>query len=323
MIENLFNNVTYFLPDLPMLVLTGEPEIVFEVRITDTKNGGVLFHGRLWPDWNGRLEIDLKPIIKDTFKPEFIYRTGPSYFDNYISLKIEELEYDDEVNINVNLFSILSLERMSDIDEMDVPSDYFIPVGYPNLDSVSGRIKSNREDDADLERDLQYKDDVLGLGRNYLFLKPGVWTMSPEAFYVQIDHEDGPCLSPVYHIVEGTFEQYIFYNRFGNWDNIAMNGRRTLSPEMEFSNASLGGKRCKGVSEISRKYTQNSGNLTRKTAAALMSLMDSPAIYHLTADKEWRKIIIEDCTPVINSDDSLHNLSFTYQYSEDRETYEI
>lgn len=321
MIENLVNNATYFLPNLPMLVLDGEPAAVFEVRLTNTKNGDVLFHGRLWPDWNGRLEIDLKPIIKDCYVPSFVFDDRANYIYNYISLKIEEFEYGDEISINVNLFSQRSLESMSDIDEMNVPSDYYIPVGYPDLEILYGCIKSNREDDEDIMHELQ--TNASGLGCNYFFLKASDWAPSPEAFYVQIDHEDGSCLSPIYHIVEGAFEQYVFYNRLGTWDNIAMNGRRTLSPEMEFSNASLGGKRRKGVSAISRKYTQNSGNLTRKTAAALMSLMDSPAIYHLTADKTWRKIIIEDCTPVINSDDSLHNLSFTYQYSEDRETYEI
>lgn len=325
MIENLIANHTYFLTNLPKVLIDGEPEASIEVRITELTSGTRLFHGKLWPDFRAQLEIDLKPLIKDFFKPEYPFppKNTAFYTKNFIQLQIEDLSYDDDITIYVNLFAGDSLYGMSDIDEMAIPaSGYDLPISWPNESGLAfAKVISQKEEDDGLGHILNYNSLYPGKGRNHAMLN-SIYQDSSSPFYIHISCTDEDCCSPVYHVEPGEYEQYLFYNRYGSWDNVAMRGRRTICPEMEFTTALQSGSWVKGDSEVIKKYTQDSGYMSKKTIAALMLLMESPAIYH-KRHGTWKKIVVDECTPTLNSDDTLHSLSFTYRYSEDSETYEI
>ena len=325
MINNLIAGHAYFLSNLPKVLIDCEPEASPEVRITELTSGTTLFHGKLWPNFQGELEIDLKPLIKDFFQPKFPNprRDTAFYTKNFVHLKIEDLEYDYDATIYVNLFSGDSLNYMSDIDEMAIPaSDYDLPISWPNEPGLAvAKIISQKGEDDSLGHVLQYASLEPRRGRNNAMLS-SVYQDSSSPFYIYIPYDGDDCCSPVYHVEPGEYEQYLFYNRHGSWDNVAMRGRRTICPEMDFSTARQSGLWVKGDSEVIKKYTQDSGYMSKKTIAALMLLMESPCIYHRRYGT-WQKIVIDECTPSLNSDDTLHSLSFTYRYSEDSETYEI
>ena len=62
------------------------------------------------------------------------------------------------------------------------------------------------------------------------------------------------------------WKNVILRNRLGGWDNIAMGGRRTVTPEMDFSNHLENGLRKQTQCKVTRKYMQNSGWMTLASA---------------------------------------------------------
>ena len=321
-----------FIDRIPDWVIQQEPEACPEVAISDRRTGDRLLSGKLWPDWSGTLRISLKELLKDFCAGTMFY---PDDLEPYNTRRISlhELGEDSSFEIIVNMFSSDAKTQMSDIDEMDIPEDYRLSVSYITDFAKDANLitPTGKEDLWNDYFDLGSYESSAGEGTisteiyvNNLNLR------GADTFYVQVDlaglwRNKLPysLKSPVFHIVPGEYEQYLFYNRFGGWDNIAMKGRRSVVPDMEFTSEIRSGSMRKSKHKVERKYTQDSGYLTKKTIAALLLLMESPSIYHKTPSGAWRPIVIEECSPTINSDDTIHSLSFTYRYSEDFETYEI
>lgn len=317
MIETSYPGISW-LPKLTPLEINTEPENRPEVSIYELLRQQSLFVGKLWPDFSGTLLIDLKPLIKDLFVPS-VPSEVPANQTNYVSLKMrsDDDAADKYVYADVNLFSEDSLSRMSDADELTVPEDYILPIAYPDDDAIMSAFIETRSGKIDIKDSIVFgSGDCTG---QYAMLKPisALHLAGDDTFRVLISTDNAPDLrSPVYHITSRPMEQYLFYNRLGGWDNIAMGGRRTVTPEMDFSNHLENGLRKQTQCKVTRKYVQNSGWMTLASAEALVGLLSSPAVYHLVGGI-WRQIVVVSTDIVIEDDASQHSLSFTYSYSEE------
>ena len=314
MIETVFPAYSW-IDNLPPLKISGEPEGKYGVKISDN-NGTILFSGNIWPDFNALLQIDLEPVIRDLYtpvRPASLSRRS----ENYVILNIEDINYEDSVTAKINLFSEDSEYLMSDADELVIPTNYYLPINYPDTGDITEAYIVTRSQRIDLMSYINRSNNRLGIWS--VLLPVSRFNFLPgTVFQVVIESEEnGSIMSPVYHVCNKDMEQYLFYNRLGGWDNIAMQGRRTITPSWEFSHHLSGGLLKQSPGKATRKYQQSSGWLTRQSTAALMQLLESKAIYHFI-NGAWRQVAIDNANGSIESDASLQALTFTYMYSDNK-----
>lgn len=311
-----------FLDKNPKIYISADPESSMYVYIYDDLRKKLIFEGRLWPDFNGSLVIDLTPEIKNAYTP-VLPGAVAALQQNYIYLKYRD--EDDAEGVyhysTVNLFSIDALERMSDADELVVPENFILPISYVQKDLIDMAYIATRNGRIDIK-------DLCPAGNNeegvFSSLKPinSLNLLPGEKFRVVIVRDGDAVYSPYYSVTSLDMEQYLFYNRLGGWDNIAMSGRRSIIPEYEFGRGRKDGKSVQTSAAVTRKYKQNSGGLTRQSASALAQLLESPAIYHLV-NGDWQKIVIDAAEITIESDAHIHSISFNYIYSDDTNKFRL
>ncbi len=305
-----------YIDENPTIRINTEPENRLHVRIVDEVRNSVLFDGSLWPDFSGNLNIELAPLVSELWDP-----VEPAPFmalqRNFANLRISfPDEHESDLTTCVNLFSRDGLNRMSDADELTVPADYWLPISYPAADHVNKAFILCRGSSINLMELMIYTDDIekgmcaalVNIERSGL--RPG------DVFRVLIDNDtSSECYSPYYRVCGVDMQQYLFYNRLGGWDNIAMSGSRSLVPEYDLVNAMTGTALSQATKRVTRKYQQSSGWMTYKSAVALAELMESPAVFHL-CDGYWRRIVIDDAKVAIDNQASIHSISFNYLYSD-------
>ena len=311
-----------FLDENPQIHISTNPENRPDVYIYDDLRKKLIFEGGLWPDFNGSLVIDLVPEIKDAYTP-VLPGEAAALQQNYIYLKFRD--EDDGVGVyhhgTVNLFSIDALERMSDADELVVPENFILPVSYVQIDSIGMAYIATRNGMIDIKALCPAGNNEEGV---LSFLRPikSLNLLPGEKFRVVIVRDGNPVYSPYYSVTSRDMEQYLFYNRLGGWDNIAMSGRLSIVPEYEFGRGSKDGKSVQTSAAVTRKDKQNSGGLTRQSASALAQMLESPAIYHLV-NGAWQKIVIDAADITIESDAHIHSISFNYVYSDDSNKFRL
>lgn len=308
-----------FLDENPQIHISTEPENRPDVYIYDNLRKKLIFEGDLWPDFNGSLVIDLVPEIKNAYTP-VLPGAAAALQQNYIYLKFRDEDDGEGVYHygTVNLFSIDAMERMSDADELVVPEDYILPISYVQIDAINVAYIATRNGMIDIKNlcpanNINQQEGVISFLKSIksLNLLPG------EKFRVVIVRDGDPVYSPYYSVTARDMEQYLFYNRLGGWDNIAMSGRRSIVPEYEFGRGRKDGKSVPTSATVTRKYKQNSGGMTLQSASALAQLLESPAIYHLV-NGTWQKIVIDAAEITIESDAHIHSITFNYVYSDNK-----
>ena len=306
-----------FLDENPQIHISTNPENRPDVYIYDDLRKKLIFEGGLWPDFNGSLVIDLAPEIKNAYTP-VLPGAAAALQQNYIYLKFRDEDDDPGVYHygTVNLFSIDALERMSDADELVVPENFILPVNYVQIDTINDAYIATRNGMIDIKELCPVGNKEEGV---FSFLRPikSLNLLPGEKFRVVIVRDGEAVYSPYYSVTSRDMEQYLFYNRLGGWDNIAMSGRLSIVPEYEFGRGRKDGKSVQTSAAVTRKYKQNSGGLTRQSASALAQLLESPAIYHLV-NGEWQKIVIDAAEITIESDAHIHSISFNYVYSDNK-----
>ena len=305
-----------YLDENPMIRINTEPEHQPYVYIYDNLRQKLIFEGRLWPDFHGDLVIDLAPEIKNAYTP-VPPGTAAALQQNYVQLKFRDDADAEGVyhNGTVNLISFDAQERMSDADELVVPENYILPISYIQIDAINTAYIATRNGMIDIKTLCPTGDKEEGV---FSFLRKikSLDLLPGEKFRVVIVRDGDPVYSPYYSVSSRDMEQYLFYNRLGGWDNIAMSGRISIVPEYEFGRGRKDGKSVQTSAAVTRKYKQNSGWLTRQSASALAQLLESPAIYHLV-NGSWHKIVVDAAEITIESDAHVHSISFNYVYSDD------
>lgn len=124
-----------------------------------------------------------------------------------------------------------------------------------------------------------------------------------------------PAPSPVYVLKQGRAEQYLFRNRYGAFDVLPMFGGLSFAPDFSIASGSYADSRFRLQGDVDEAYVQNTGYLSRRTMAALSSLLLSRQIYH-KVDGVWRQIIVEETDLSLSFKESLHSCTFKFRYAD-------
>lgn len=208
-------------------------------------------------------------------------------------------------NFTLYGFDRRALDILSDIDYLRVPEDYILPLTTIGFGESEATWKLST-DGATLMRGSFPKTSepytlFLNIPDSSKPLRPTI-TLGDKTLY-------GPTLKPS----PGKFEQYLFANEYGGFDNIPMDGKLEFLPEFEFETGVLSGSKIMTSSDRTDKWKQNSGFLTSATIKALGKLLTSRHIWHLV-EGAWKRIVIVSCDLSHNSHDSLHSITFEYKY---------
>ncbi len=203
---------------------------------------------------------------------------------------------------------------MSDVDYLRIPRDYIIPVSLHNFSVRSGLIYDGSCDS--IEQPDFISTTASGKGTvTRLIALPDSDASSLGNFQIRLECNSGTILSTRYQICQGSFEQYLFANRYGGFDNIAMDGALEFAPETSHEAGLYDGVRERISAETRHVYLQNSGYVTTKVIEAMSELICSPQIYHYV-NGVFRRIIITESSVSVNSEGHLHSFSFKYTYAD-------
>jgi len=301
------------------------------------------------PGFDGMIHLDLQELIREhsgIFLPTAI--PGSDLFDGngdlmqkhaHISLVITAnfplLAQAARYSFGVFAFDKDAAKRMTDIDRMSIPEDYLMPLSlhltslmHANpittafLEDTAHRIRLNSghpgEDREDMGDIFLVARDIPVAAIPYRKDTPFRITRynRPRQVGRPVVNGNQTLYSPVFTVVNGQFEQYLFLNKYGHYDNIAMSGALTFTPEYDIENAhrSYVIDRVKGVKN--NLWTQNTGPLSKTTMNVLSELLLSPFIYRYVPGESLRRIVIESPTLTISNRQSINTATFSWRYAE-------
>lgn len=288
-----------------------------------------------YPDNNLEISVDVETFVSAIlqYDDSFISQLSESspivshwQKDSAVAFRISALSSDStEEKIAIFLVTPYSASgKSSDISQLTVPRDYVVPMQFPEafLDADGKTTMTAGETSIEIEvqqsTPAAYPSSTVNL---LCRLKDaGVQTMSLKNLSVTVIDSLGngsdPVSSPLFVFSDAHFEQYLFRNRFGGFDNIPMSGARKLIPEYTFGTGVIGGSFVGTDRTGNRFFSQDTGYLSRQTMEILSELILSGDIYHL--DKGiFRRIVITESTADLSSADTIHSASFTYRYSDE------
>ena len=281
-----------------------------------------LAEGYFYADFDGRVSLDFRDAIRGLV--DYYPDTGShTKSRKWIRWTYGKSPSNSSVKHTfVFLASSAVKERITDIDYLAVPDDvvfwvnFFRPAGYKYEIGVeqSGKYLKYESYDG--------TDDVDRILSNYISVTEiSVSPGKPFRFVVNLiptDSGDPELLyrSPVYEIMAGPFQCFAFADRFGGYTSFPMSGTLELAPEYEFENARYSSGSAKVAGTCSPVFTQYTGGLTKKAAAALSELLMSDHIYHRVGST-WYRIIVESADIRFQTVDSMHYGSFSFRYADD------
>lgn len=208
-------------------------------------------------------------------------------------------------NFTLYGFDRRALDILSDIDYLRVPEDYILPLTAIQLGESEAIWKLSADGVTLMRGSFPETSEpctlFLNIPDSSKPLRP-IITLGDKILY-------GPTLKPS----PGKFEQYLFANEYGGFDNIPMDGKLEFLPEFDFETGVLSSSKTTTSSNRTDKWKQNSGFLTSATIKALGKLLTSRHIWHLV-EGAWKRIVIVSCDLSHNSHDSLHSITFEYKY---------
>lgn len=321
------------------------------------QRSGTLLDNIYYPDFDGLVRLDLQELVRSATSillPQFAESkmvNAGTVFQHYADVKlILETDmthmfkvYDDDsyvyegraVNWIVHAFAFESgaASRMTDIDAMTVPLDALLHRSFlQETDTLRGAtittiLESGHRHEVIGEPGTNASEDqeYWSYAPAYLFTRAiGISRIHPsEPFRLVYEltrsgMEKRVYATPVLTVGTGTYEQYIFLNRYGNFDTVACSGALTYAPEFEVESAerSRSIERTKGVRHDA--WTQNTGPQTKKTLEALADLLLSPQIFRYVPGETPRRIIVENPTLTVNSKENINTATFTWRYAEEQ-----
>lgn len=305
-----------FFYELAPIVIVHSDNSPLRVRIT-TDDSGVILDDSYWSDFNGNIVIDIRDLVAQELSfilPEVGVDTRQSSLFKVFHLSLG----DDEVkgDFTVNGFSSEAANRMTDVDVLRVPEDYIIPLSVFNI-SESFDVEYVLHDGAVIP-DAALPASASGIGTTSRMIRiEDCPAFGQSRFQVRLSSPESEFRTPVFEVARGDFEQYLFVNRYGGFDNIPMSGALSFLPEMSFESGNYNGRNEKVDSESEYIYSQNSGYLSRKVMELASELLCSSQIYHLDKNDEWRRIVVLESDLRTSSREALHSFTFRYKYADD------
>ena len=305
-----------FFYELPQIEISHHETTPLQVKIS-TDDRGTLLDETYWSDFNQMIFIDIKDLVANELSHDIpvigAAAQSTSIFKVFhISIGDEDLGY-----FTVNGFSSAAAHKISDIDTLRIPEGYRFPLSlFNNAATYSLEYIFATESVLDEDRIIAGSSGV-GMVSKMIDI-----AQSPAAgkkkFQIKAKSSEGVSLySPVFEIAGGKFEQYLFANRYGGFDNIAMDGSLEFAPNMTFESGAYSSKTEQVSAESEYIYTQNSGYLSHRVMELMSELLCCSQIYHLDENGEFRRIIILDSDLHSKSNEQLHSFSFRYKYADD------
>lgn len=220
--------------------------------------------------------------------------------------------------------------RITDINELTVPQDYMLPMLFPAgyLDSTGKTVLKICNLQQDIAVPLPEEDarSANAMIDAIFCIESLASTDGVELTAEVLDSsgKSGDAIKlPLLHVSAKSFEQYLFRNNYGGFDNVPMSGARKFIPEYTFETGIRSGKLWKTAPNAEIKaFSQDTGYLPRQTMRALSELLLSNDIYHLK-DGKFMKIVITGSTLSLSSMDTAHSATFTYRYSDESEPLKL
>lgn len=286
-------------------------------------------HGYVSTKRNPGLRLETTGRIELTFSVTRFYNTTTEYTTTvFLCEKFVSINWRNDEEFN------------PDIDELQVPEDYLLPMSIFNL--WKGDNGVDRYDRVELISahgktvydSLMYggTDETEACMATQLVKISDVPHEEGVPFYLAVisyTNETGdpaggtPHIinTPRFKVVRKKMEQYAFLSPEGVYYNIPMAGTLRHIPEYDISVLKKSGSFEKTAGFISDLHEQNSGSLSRKTALALSRYLCSEMVYRYDPDKAlWRRIIIENPSVAIANSGGVYSLTFQWRY-EDNDKY--
>lgn len=277
---------------------------------------GILLEESYYPGFDGVITLDIREVISTTFSilvPETDTDTAQDNLYNVFTLGYGG---DEDAVFTVCGFSKDTMSRITDIDLLRVPRNYRIPLSLCNAWNRSG-IRYRFADNSSIDACGLETTASTGIISRMIELENSE-AAGVDYFRVELDCGDGVTLySAHYHVVPGEFEQYLFANRYGGFDNIPMAGARRFIPDMSFESGIFNGESEQVSADADYVYSQDSGFVSRTVMELASELLCSSQVYHLDKNGEFRRIIITESDLSVNSIEHIHSFSFKYKYSDD------
>lgn len=305
-----------FYYELPPIVIAHSKTTPLRVCIS-TDDGGDILDDAYFSDFNNLISIDIRDVIAAELSlilPGFGETVQQTSLFKVFHIDIGDGEIAGD--FTVNGFSGDAAGKITDIDFLRIPKDYRIPLSLFNNAEEFDIISYFQDGSRKHCGALVTSPSGVGTVSTMLSL-PDVHIEGEERFRIEISSEVSSLFSPVFEIAGGRFEQYLFANRYGGFDNIPMEGALGFVPEMAFESGMYSDRNENVSFDSEYIYSQNSGYQSAKVMELASELLCSSQIYHLDSDGEFRRIIIVDSDLRTKSNESLHSFTFRYKYAED------
>ena len=314
-IDNIIGKVLYFHEMGPITVYSN---INSPIHIRLSSDNGTIIDESYWPGFDRTVSIDIAEIVSPMFQVT-IPRTDEDTLQSDIA-KIFHINVNHgEIvgSFTINGFSKEARTHISDIDILRVPSDYRLPITLHNFTSRNGIGIQPSNGEIFYINGLETSASGVGAVSRMLEIDEIVRLSGQKSFHIVLECDNQSICSPLFEICNGDFEQYLFINRYGGFDNIPMDGQREFLPDMSFESGLLGNTNQQLDSTAEYIYSQNSGFISRTVLELASELLCSPQIYHLDKkNNEFRPIVITESSLGSKSKDSLHSFSFKYKYAD-------
>lgn len=338
---------TLFLDELRDIAFTASDDTHIIIRM----NGSIVLDNIYTPSFDGMVHLDLRELVQrntvnflPTICPDddmitdgivFQYRAHSTVF-----VSVGYANTGKSYYFTVCGFESGAQERCTDIDFLRIPEDYLLPLSlylpapeqaHCNLSHFleSGQRRTLLAEETKpfkatqnytpgnaliFSRDIPIKAVPARIGEQFRIVQvaDGV---TPQTILSEGTPLHREIATPMMKICPGEFHQYIFLNRYGHYDNIPMSGAKTYSPEYDIENAEKAYSIDKVRSTMRESYTQNTGPQTRATLEALAELLLSPEIFHYVPGKSIRRIVVENPTLTVNSQNSINTATFSWRYA--------
>ncbi len=322
--------------------------IVIGIYDYDSETADVILDNIYYYDFSGKVTIDILDVltlykdfrVPDNTHPLYgfnsaifqikVYRTTTTSWDIRYAL-VDLFQHGAEGNtVKANA------RPLSDIDYLRIPQDYkmvmplcnFLKIDDDKLTKTAiTMVLKEKSVDIDEVSFAPNNQTVRRVNRNITAAMPLATIGNPFYLLTTRWREDGDGVafgntyfytSPIYEVTNGVFEQYLFLNKYGAFDNIPMDGTLKYVPEYDIQTVHYNGHTERISADRAKIYSQNSGNLSPKTAKALSELLLSDDIYHYDKDSSsWKKIIIESPVVDITEAGTNRTITFKWRYAEE------
>ncbi len=306
-----------FLDDMsPLEIQLSASEVTTGITFTLERPSGEEFSESYLGDFDDKVIIDLRTLISGDFSysiPEVGTEIRQSSAKRRYSVAVTSpAGASRTVTLDVFACSEQAEEAVTDIDMMRIPEDYILPLSCLSDGAHSG-VDFILSDGT--TQTVEYLAGTTGEKAiiSRLMRLSATPAAASNSFRVKLRGRD--IYSPQYKVCKGSFEQYLFLNRFGCFDNIAMSGNLDLQADTSHELGTLGGKDIQKDSRSTKKWLQHSGYMSMKTVEAFASLICSSLIYHLK-DGAWKRIVIVESDVQASLAEDLHSFSFKYKYTD-------